>query len=291
MYAYNRLKAKDPHAIIKANTNMLATSLITSLVDLRLVGETTDATKMDQYSRKWLYTSYRLGESTEFLWADTGWNTAQRASFATMINFLPDYYQRPQLEPRQAYDDFDLFRSFDDGTGVWHLGISGMERLKVSPPEVMTNLVERGDALLATLINTCSKAITAELPVPEGWLVFEPLAEQPPDFKGGTLKLELSGDAYRHIILVQVMERPRLLYSLGARRPAMETFDQQARRLQLSVDAVEGALIRFAVYCPEPVKDVINERGESIPFNFTQETNLVNFETRHVPGDVLQMRF
>jgi len=85
MHAYSRLKEKNQHAIIKANTNMLASALITSLVDLRLVGETTDASKMDQFSRQWLYNSYRLGESTEFLWANTDWNTAQRASFATMI--------------------------------------------------------------------------------------------------------------------------------------------------------------------------------------------------------------
>jgi hypothetical protein len=118
MYAYNRLKEKNQHAIIKANTNMLTTALITSLVDLRLVGESTNASKMDQFSRQWLYNSYRLGESTEFLWASTGWNTTERASFATMINFRPGYFQKPSFKPRQAFDDFDVFRSFDNGTSA-----------------------------------------------------------------------------------------------------------------------------------------------------------------------------
>jgi len=291
MYAYNRLKAKNPHAIIKANTNMLATALITSMVDIRLVGESTDAAKMDPSSRQWLYTSHRLGEATEFLWASTGWNSARKASFATLINFLPQYYQRPRFEPRQTFDDFDVFRSFDDGTGAWHLGISGQERLKARPPEVVTNLVERNGALLATLINTRGSAVTAELPVPEGWLAYETLAERPLAFKGGTLKLELGGDTYRHLILAPKTARPRLLYSLGSRSPAAETFDQQARRLQLSVDAAEGALIRFAVYSPEPVKDVTKGRGKSVPFKWTPETKLTSFEVRHVPGEVLLMRF
>ena len=53
---------------------------------------------MDSSSRQWLYTSYRLGEPTEFLWDDTRWNAAQKATFATLVNFLPQYYLHPALE-------------------------------------------------------------------------------------------------------------------------------------------------------------------------------------------------
>jgi hypothetical protein len=89
MYAYNRVKAKNPRAIIKANTNTLATALITSLVDIRLVGEAIDATGMDEISRRWLHSSYRLGETTEFLWDQTPWSFAQKASFAALVTSCP----------------------------------------------------------------------------------------------------------------------------------------------------------------------------------------------------------
>jgi hypothetical protein len=291
VYAYNRLRAKNPHAIIKANTNTLATALITSLVDLRLVGESTDATKMDPSSRQWLYTSHRLGEPTEFLWANTQWNAAQKASFATLINFLPQYYERPRAEPRNAFDDFDVFRSFDDGTGAWQLGIGGQQRLKASPPEVVTNVVERGGAMLATLINTRDSAVTAEVPVAKGWLAYEPLAERLLDATEGALKIELGGGAYRHVLLAQKPAGPRLLYVLGPRSPAAQSFDQGAQRMQLSVEAAEGARIRFAVYSPAPVKTVTNGRGESVPFEWSPETKLARFEVRHVPGERLEVRF
>jgi hypothetical protein len=151
--------------------------------------------------------------------------------------------------------------------------------------------VERNGALLVTLINTRGSAIRAELPVPEGWLVCEPLAERPPEFSGSTLKLEIGGNAYRHIILAQKTSGPRLIYSMGTQSPAFETFDQRARSLQLSVDAAEGALIRFAVYSPEPVRGVINGRGKSVPFKWIPKTKLLTFETSHVPGEVLKIRF
>jgi hypothetical protein len=291
MYAYNLLKAKDPHAIIKANTNMLASALITSLVDIRLVGESTDAAKMDPPSRQWLYTSYRLGEPTEFLWADTGWNRAQRASFATLVNFLPQYYQRPRFEPRQEFDDFDVFRSFDDGQGAWSLGIGGQERLKANPPGIVTNVVERDGAMLATVINTRDSSVNAQLPIAEGWLAWEPLAERLLDASRGSLNVELAGGAYRHVVLQPKPAGPRLLSALGVAKPAMQSFDKDARRLQLSVEAVEGALVRFVVYSPEPVKKVTDGRGVDVTFQWTPETDLARFEVRHVPGGTWSVWF
>jgi len=291
MYAYNRLKAKNPHAIIKANTNVLSTALITSLVDLRLVGESTDATSLDPSSRQWLYTSYRLGESTEFLWANTKWSATQRASFATLVNFLPQYYEEPRFELRKAFDDFDVFRSFDDGTAAWNLGISGSERLKVSPPTVVTNVIERDGAMLATLVNTSDAAVTAEVPVAQGGLALDPMAQQLLDTSKGTLTIKLGGGAYRHVILAQKQKGPRVLSALGTRRPVVADFDKGARRLQLSVDAADGTLIRFVVFSPEPVKMVINGRGESVPFQWTPETALAKFEVKQVPGQKLELRF
>ena len=294
IYAHNLLKAKNPHAIIKANTNILATALITSLVDLRLVGESTDAAGMAPSKRQWLYTSYRLGEPTEILWENTQWNAAQKASFATLINYLPQYYglrRPPGFEPRKEFDNFDVFRSFDDGTAAWNLGISGQERLKVSPPEVVTNVVERDGRVLATLVNTSDSAVTAEVPVGRGGLAWDPLAQQLLDTSTGTLKIELGGGAYRHVVLAQKEEGPRVLSALGTRRPVVEDFDTAARRLQLSADAAEGTLIRFVVFSPKPVRKVTNGRGENVPFQWTPETALAKFEVTHVPGQRLEVRF
>ncbi len=214
-YAYNRLKTKNPHAIIKANTNLLASALVTSMVDLRLVGESTNAAQMDASSRQWLYTSYRLGEPTEFLWANTQWNAGQKASFATLVNFLPQYYERPRFQPRKAFDDFDVMRSFDDGIGDWHLGIGGQERLRASPAGVVTNFVERGGAILATLINTRESAVKAEMSVAKDWLAYEPLAETLLAPADGFVRIDLDAGAYRHIMLVQRPKGPCVLSALA----------------------------------------------------------------------------
>ena len=291
MYAYNRLKAKNPRAIIKANTNTLATALITSLVDIRLVGEAIDAAGMDLASRQWLSSSYRLGEPTEFLWDETRWTPAQKASFAALVNFLPQSYHRPRFEPRSAYDDFDVFRSFDDGSGAWHLGISGQSRLKAEPAEVSVNVVEREGAMLATLINTASSPVTAEIPHPGGWLAYEPLAEKLLASGAGGLKVDLAAGAYRHLLLTREPETALLLFALGARVPAKQSFDPGARRLRFSAEAAEGARIRFALYSPKPVRKITNSRGETVPFESRAGALLVVFEVAHTPGDHYEVTF
>ena len=285
MYAYNRLKAKDPHTIIKANTNTLATALITSLVDIRLVGESTDATKMDPASRQWLYTSYRLGEPTEFLWAETRWNTQEKAAFAVLVNFLPQYYWDPPFEPRKSFDDFDVFRSFDDGKGSWQLGISGQEGLRTSQSEVRINLVERAGRKLATFINTGKSATAVDVPIGKDWLAYDPLGERLLVPGSLNLRVELAGGAYRHLLLAETAIAPQLLCVLGARSPAKSSLDQKARQLRFSAEAAEGSRLRVTVYSPESIKKITNVRGEKLSFHWTPETRLAQFEASHIPGD------
>lgn len=290
-YAYNRVRAKNPHAILKANTNTLATALITSLVDIRLVGESTDITQMDAHSRQWLYSSYRLGEPTEFLWDKSQWNPLQKASFAALINFLPKYYERPRFEPRQAFDDFDVYRFVEAANGDWKLGISGDGFLDVKPASVMANTVELGDGVLATLINTGTSAVTAEMPVRQEWLAYEPLAEQLIEPSRGLLRLPLPPGAYRHVLLGERPQRPHLLLALGARKRDSEHWDDAARKLRLSVDAVEGARIRFTVYSAVPVKGIVNSLGENVPFEPDASGRIARFEAAHAPGAVFELRF
>ena len=291
MYAYNRLKAKNPRAIIKANTNTLATALITSLVDIRLVGEAIDAARMDEDSRRWLHSSCRLGETTEFLWDQTRLNAAQKASFATLVNFLPQWYERPRVEPRKSFDDFDVFRSFDDGTGNWHLGISRGEMLKANPPEVKINVVEKGGSMLATVLNTSSSNLTAGIPLREGWLAGEPLSGELPPVAGGTLRINLEAGGYRHFLLFGTPQVPQLIYALGARAPAQQTYDPETRKLQITVDAVEGARIRVGVFTPFPIRAVNSRRTGPIPYTWKQGMPLLSFEAVQATGDLFEIHF
>ena len=291
MYAYNRLKAKKPQAIIKANTNTLATALITSLVDIRLVGEAIDATGMDELSRRWLHSSYRLGETTEFLWDQTPWSFAKKASFAALVNFLPQRYERPQFEPRSSFDDFDVFRSFDDGTGNWRLGISSNEVLQVSPATVKMNVVEKGGAMLATVVSASPSEVIAEIPVKEGWLACEPLAGQLHEPAGQALKVKIDAGGYRHFLFLPTPRIPQVLYTLGARVPAQQTYDPRSRTLRITVDAAEGGKIRVGVYTRIPVRGVTGTRTGTIPFTWQRGTPVLRFDAVYIPGQTFEISF
>ncbi len=202
-YAYNLLKAKNPHAIIKANTNLLSTALLTSFIDLRLVGESRDITALDADSRRWLYSSYRLGEPTDILWAKTPWNDVRKASFAALINFLPQYYHSARFSPREGFDDFDVFRYFGAETGTWHLGMQGQSVLPVGPGEVVANVVEKPGEMLATLINTSENQVAAEAPLKVGYLAYDPMAAELFHGENGSIKIELDGWAHRNLVFLK----------------------------------------------------------------------------------------
>jgi len=290
-YAYNRFKSKDPDAIIKSSTNLLVTALVTSLLDIRLVGESKDITQIDPHSRQWLYSSYRLGESTEFLWATSRWNLAEKATFAALVNFLPKYWKRPPYEPRKGFDDFDVFRFFEAEKGDWSLGISREGPAIVRPLAVSANTITRGDATLMTLVNTAASPVMAEFSVPQGRIVYEPLAEQFIQPLAGECKIELRPGAYRHVIVSARPSRPHLLFGLGARKRTTETWDAAKHRLRFSVDGVIGAPIRFSVYSEERVRSVVHGQGERVPFEWSPESRIASFETVHVPGDLFEVVF
>jgi hypothetical protein len=290
-YASNRLRARNPHAIIKANTNTLATALITSFVDLRLVGEALDAGGMDRYSREWLFSSVRLGAPTEFLWDETRWTLPQKEWFASLVNFLPNRYERPEFKPRAGFDDFDVFRAFDDGTGNWTLGIGGASPLRAKQDQVAINVVERGGAMLATLIATGTEAVAAEVPVGPGRVAFEPLAGRPFPIANGLLTLQLAPETYRHAVILPQPAKPTLLYALGARRPAAGKYDAAARKLTISVEAAEGAALQLAIYARTAPRAVVNHRGENVPFEYKAEASLVLVNLKHTPGDQIEVAF
>ena len=277
MYAYNRLKAKNPRAIIKANTNTLATALITSLVDIRLVGEAIDATGMDDASRRWLHCSYRLGETTEFLWDQTRLSATQKASFATLVNFLPQWYERPRFEPRGSFDDFDVFRSHDDGTGDWRLGLSRSEGLQSVTPGVTVNTVESGGTTLATVMNANPADAIAEIPLRDGWLACEPLSGQLHAPARGALRVSLGAGQYRHVLLLQTPRAPHLLYALGARLPAQQSYNPGTRKMQVKIDAAEGSTRPHRSFHSDPGACGNRRPGRANP---------LLMEAGHVPVDL-----
>ena len=290
-YAWNRLHAKNPHAIIKANTNTLATALITSFVDIRLVGEAIDMSGMDLHSREWLFSSVRLGEPTEFEWDETGWTLPHKFWFASLVNFLPKQLKHPDFKPRAGFDDFDVFRAFDDGTGNWTLGISGEPPLKAKQNEVSLNVVERGGAMLATLIATGQQTIAAEVPVGPGRVAFEPLTGHAIAITNDALTLELAPETYRHVLIMPQPAGPKLLYALGARRPVVQSYNPAARRLSISADAAEDAALQLAIYARSAPKSVLTARGEKLAFGYQSDSSLLLVNLKHTPGDQVEVAF
>jgi len=230
-----------------------------------------------------------LGEATEFLWDQTRLSAMQKAGFATLVNFLPQWLERPRFELRSSFDDFDVFRSHDDGTGDWRLGLSCGEGLQSVTPGVTVNRVEKGDTILATLINTNLVDVIAEVPLQDDWLACEPLSGQLHTPTGGVLKLNLGAGQYRHFLLLQTPRAPRLLYALGARLPAHQTYEPGARKMRIQVDAVEGERVRMGVFTPAAVRDVTGSKAGRITFSWKQDTSLLTFETAHVPGELLEV--
>jgi len=292
-YASNRLRAKNPHAIIKANTNTLATALITSFVDMRLVGEGIDMDHMDPDSREWLFSSVRLGESTQLDWTGTekGWAPPRKWWFAALVNFLPNVPDQPEFKLRTGFDDFDVFRSFDDGTGKWTLGISGESPLRAKQDEVSVNVVERGDEMLATLVATGKQTITAEVPVGPGRLAFEPLAGRAVAVVNGTLALDLAPETYCHVLIVPPPAGPKLLWALGARRPALSKYDPASRKLSISADVAEGAALQLAIFSRSAPTSVVTMHGEKLPFDYKPESSFVLVNLKPAPGERIEVSF
>jgi hypothetical protein len=156
---------------------------------------------------------------------------------------------------------------------------------------VKANVVERGGTTLVTLVNTEESPVTAVVPAKQNVLAYDPLGERLLESAGGLLKLDLASGGYRHIVMTGRPSQPKLLFALGVRRPASEDWDARARRLRFSVEGVDGARIRFAVFSPERPAAVVNERGEKAPFEWTAESRLVRFEAAHVSGEKLEVRY
>jgi Domain of unknown function (DUF6259) len=290
-YAYNRLRAKNPHAIIKANTNLLSTALLTSFIDLRLVGESRDITVLDPDSRRWLYSSYRLGEPTDILWAKTPWNDVRKASFAALINFLPQYYHRAQFSPRKGFDDFDVFRYFGAETGTWHLGMQGQSVLPVRPGEIVANVVEKPGETLATLINTRETRVAAEAPLKADTMAYDPMGGELFHGENGRLRIEIDGWAHRHLLFVKKPEHPQVLFGLGVHRVELEKWDARSRRLRFSVIAPEGAPLQVTLYSIVPVRKITSRNGQSVAFKRLSQAGLARLDVVHQPGERFTARF
>ena len=283
-YAYNLLRAKNPHAIIKANTNLLSTALLTSFIDLRLVGESRDITVLDPDSRRWLYSSYRLGEPTDILWAKTPWNNVRKASFAALINFLPQYYTHPRFSPREGFDDFDVFRYFGAEAGTWHLGMQGQSVLPVGPAEVVANVVEKSSDMLVTVVNTSENKVTAGVSLKAGYVAYDPIAAELFQDKNGRISVDLDGWGHRNLAFVKEPPHPQVLFALGAEKLESEKWDARLRRLSFSFSAPAGAPLQVTLYSTLPVRKITNQNGQPVAFKWSRDTGLARFDVTHEAG-------
>lgn len=298
-YACNRLKAKDPHAIIKVNTNVMSTTLLTSLTDLRVVGENTDAAALDEDTRRWVFSSQRLGAATEILWRRTTLPPAQQPQFGTLVNFLPQVYARPPLEARKAYDDFDVFRAFGAEGGRWRLGITGASPVDVDSPAVTANLVERPDGWLVTFINTDASGVTTRVSLggaAPGGLVYEPLTERTVSDVSDTaaprsFEVELPPRGFRTLLIKERPAHPALLFALGVRAVPDQRWDDQAKKLRFSAVAAPGTPLRFTIYSTAPVKAVTHGRGQVLPFTGSPDARLTHLSVTHEEGDRFEVSF
>ena len=145
--------------------------------------------------------------------------------------------------------------------------------------------------MLATVLNTSSSNLTAGIPLREGWLAGEPLSGELPPVAGGTLRINLEAGGYRHFLLFGTPQVPQLIYALGARAPAQQTYDPETRKLQITVDAVEGARIRVGVFTPFPIRAVTSRRTGPIPYTWKQGMPLLSFEAVQATGDLFEIHF
>ncbi len=145
--------------------------------------------------------------------------------------------------------------------------------------------------MLVTVVNPRPSNMNAEMPLQDGWLACEPLSGQLYSPAGGALKVSLGAGVYRHFLLQQIPRVPHLLYALGARLPAHQTYDSGARKMRIEVDAAEGARIRVGIFTPIPVRAVTGTRVGRIPFSWKDGISLLSFEVIHTPGELFEISF
>ena len=303
-HAYNRIKAKQPDAIIFNNTNVLPIAYITSLSDIRLVGEAMDIMDLDPLARMFLYFSHRLGSQTAWSTYGSDLTTEQKLSFGLLICSLLPRHPYDLTNPRAWTEEQvaafrryrDIFRFFGVDRATLHPALAGQKRATCPAEDVYVNVLQREDtgSLLLSVINMNSKRVRTALRVPsparlglaarKSYLVYAPAQEKLIGVRPGSQinGLPISLPARGHTLL-SIMEapgdRPALLFALGADGVARERWDAEAQTLEFALAGPEAADVELALFSPvRPRRATCGE--ETVSFRYSGSQRLVTATSR-----------
>ena len=306
-HAYNSIKSKKPDAIIFNNTNVLPIAYITSLSDIRLVGEAMDIMDLDPLARMFLYFSHRLGSQTAWSTYGSDITTEQKLSFGLLICSLlprhpydltnPRAWTQEQLAAFRRYRN--VFRFFGVERATLHAALAGQKRAACPAEDVYVNVLQREDTggLLLSVINMNSKRVRTALRVPslarlglaarKAYLVYEPAKAKVIGVLPGSQVngLPISLPAHGHTLLSIIEapgDRPALLFALGADGVAREGWDAEGQALEFALAGPEAADVELAVFSPvRPQRLACGKKTVSFRYSTSQRLVTASSRIRH----------
>ncbi len=314
-YAYNRIKSKKPDAIIFNNTNVLPIAYITSLSDIRLVGESMDVMGLEPLARSFLYFSYRLGSQTAWSTYGSDLTTEQKLSLGLLIcSLLPRHPY--DLGNRRAYSEEDVaaFRRYRDILRFFgvekaslHPALADQQLASASTGEVYVNVLRREDSsqLLLTVVNMNARPVRTTLSIrslPQlglaarrSYLVYEPArGKLIGTFTGSQLKeLPVSLPAHGHALLYireATKDAPDLVYALGADGLASACWDRAGRVFEWSLQGPAHAETEMAIISPARPRE-LTCGSRSVPFAYQPRQKLVKAASELDPGRPFRLRY
>jgi hypothetical protein len=299
VHAYNRVKSEKPDSIIFNNTNVLPIAYITSLSDVRLVGEALDVMDLDPLARTFLYFSHRLGSQTAWSTYGSELTTEQKLSFGLLIcSLLPRHpydlanrraYAAEQVAAFRRYRD--IFRFFGVERALMEPALAGQRSVSCAVDEVYVNVYRREDTgeLLLAVVNMNPKRVRtalepaslARLGLSSGrsYAVYEPAQGKVVGIlKGSELKaLPVTLGAHGHMLLyIKQVRRDtaQVLFGIGADAVESQEWVTQAKALSFSLRGPADAEVDIAAFSPaRPCKLTCGE--DDIPFSYSAAQKLV----------------
>lgn len=313
VHAYNRIKAKKPDSIIFSNTNVMPIAYITSLSDVRLVGESLDIMEMDAVARMFLYFSHRLGSQTAWSTYGSELTTEEKLSFGLLIcSLLPRHpydLRNPKAYTEEQVGEFrryrDIFRFFGVEEASLYPALAGQRLVDCPEDEVYVNVWRREDSgeVLLAVVNMNARGVKTKLRIGslaglglgarKRYLVYEPARGKLVGVVTGSevKELPLSLRGHGHTLLY-LREAPKagaaLVFATGADEVSWERWEAKEGVLEFALRGPEGAEAEVAVLSPGRPREV--RCGESaVRFSYSARQKLV--KARVAVGRVVRVAY
>ena len=311
-YAYNRIKSKTLDAIIFNNTNVLPIAYITSLSDIRLVGEAMDVMDLDPLARMFLYFSQRLGSQTAWSTYGGELTTEQKLSFGLLICSLLPRHPYDLLNRRAWTEEHvaafrryrNIFRFFGVNNASLHAGLAGQTLAVCPDDDVYVNVLRQAQTgrIMFTVVNMSQRRIRTALRLrslaqlgltpSRQYLVYEPAkSEIVGAFTGSSLRdLAVTLRPYGHSLLYVTeapRERPAVIFATGADGLASEQWDAAAKTLEFRLAGPAGADAEVAVFSPKRPRQLACG-DEALPFTYRASQQLLTATVRLDPSRPLR---